>query len=153
MNIVQYSPNRWLESAVNRVFSDFGLDNTWEASAPQAAFNPRVEIREDKDALIVSAEIPGVEKDKLTVEVNDGVLTLSGSKVQEAVSDENSVYRAERIYGEFKRGFVLPDNVDAAKIDAEFRNGVLKVTLPKKPEAAPKQISIRGQDAKQVDVN
>ena len=153
MSLIQYSPNRWLDSAFSRMFPDFGWNGGIEVSAPQASFNPRVDIREDKDALIITAEIPGVEKEKLSVEVRDGVLTLSGTKERESVSGENGVYRAERLYGEFKRGFVLPDEIDAAKIDAQYRNGVLQVTLPKKPEAAPKQISIRGGDAKQVDVN
>ena len=153
MNIVQYNPNRWFESAFNRFFSDFSPSPALDV-AVGSSFTPRVEIRDEKDAVIVSAEIPGVEKSDLTVEVADGILTLSGTKKQEEVSNEEGVYRAERVYGEFKRAFSLPDTLDASKIDAQYRNGVLKVTLPKKPEAAPKQIEIRGDaEARKIGVN
>ena len=153
MNLVQYNPNRWFESAFDRFFSDFSPSTSWDA-APVQAFNPRVEIRDEKDAVVLSAEIPGVEKSDLNVEVAEGILTLSGSKKQETVSDDQGVYRAERVYGEFKRAFSLPDTLDVSKIDAQYRNGVLKVTLPKKPEAAPKQIEIRSEsEAKKIGVN
>ena len=153
MSLIQYNPNRWFESAFDRFFSDFSPATTWNAPSV-ATFNPRVEIRDEKDAVIVTAEIPGVEKSDLNVEVAHGVLTLSGSKKQEAASDEEGVYRAERVYGEFKRAFSLPDTLDAAKIDAQYRNGVLKVTLPKRPEAAPKQIEIRSEtEGKKIGVN
>ena len=153
MSLIQYNPNRWFESAVNRVFSDVLGSPTWEA-APQVSFIPRVEVRDEKDAVVLSAEIPGVEKDGVSVEVNDGVLTLSGAKKQASESNENGVSRSERVYGEFKRSFVLPDTVDVERIDAQFRNGVLSISLPKKPEAAPKQIAIRGEgEAKKIGVN
>jgi HSP20 family protein len=153
MNLIQNSPNRWFESAVNRMFSDVLGGPTWDVAAPQALFNPRVDVRDGKDAVVVSAEIPGVEKDKLNVEVNDGVMTLSGTKEAESVSEDQGVYRAERIFGEFKRSFVLPETVDPERIDAQYRNGVLRVTLPKRPEAAPKQIAIRSDgEAKHIGV-
>ncbi len=153
MNLIQYGPNRWFESAFNRMFSDVLGSPTWEAAAPQPVFNPRVDVREEKDAVVLSAEIPGVEKDNLNVEINDGVITLSGTKQVDAEADEQGVYRAERSFGEFKRSFVLPDTIDAERIDAQYRHGVLKVTLPKKPEAAPKQIEIRGDgEAKKIGV-
>jgi HSP20 family protein len=154
MSLIQYTPSRWFESAVNRVFSDVLGSPSWDAAEPQALFIPRVDVRDDKDAVVLSAEIPGVEKDGVTVEVNDGVLTLSGSKKQASESNENGAYRSERVYGEFKRSFVLPDTVDVERIDAQFRNGVLSISLPKKPEAAPKQIAIRGEgEAKKIGVN
>jgi HSP20 family protein len=154
MNLIQYSPNRWFESAVNRMFSDVLGSPESETAALQPLFNPRVDVREEKDAVVLSAEIPGVEKDNLSVEVNDGVITLSGTKKVDAESNEQGVYRAERNFGEFRRSFVLPDTIDAERIDAQYRNGVLKVTLPKKPEAAPKQIAIRGEgEAKKIGVN
>jgi HSP20 family protein len=147
MNLVRYSPNRWFDSAFNRMVSDFFPAAPWEATSSAALFNPPVDVRDDKEGFVVSVELPGIEKEDLKVEVVEGVLTLSGIKKQETVSDEEGVYRAERSYGEFKRAFVLPDSVDAGKIDAQYRNGVLTVTLPKKPEAAPKQIAIRGDES------
>lgn len=153
MNLIQYSPNGWFDAVVNRVFSDFGPEFGREAVGAESLFSPAVEVRDARDAFVVSAELPGVEKEDLKVEVTDGVLSLTGSKKQETVSDEQRVYRAERSYGEFKRAILLPDTVDAGKIDAVFRNGVLKITLPKKEEAAPKQIAIRGdEDVKKIGV-
>lgn len=146
MNLIHYRPNRWFDSTFNRMVSDFFPLTSSDAPA-QSVWNPPVDVRDEKGGFVVSAELPGIEKEDLKVEVVEGVLTLSGTKKQEAVTDEEGVYRAERSYGEFKRAFVLPDSVDADKIDAQYRNGVLTVTLPKKPEAAPKQISIRGDEA------
>ena len=147
MNLIHYRPNRWFDSAFNRMVSDFFPAAASDATLTAGLLNPPVDVRDEKDGFVVSAELPGIEKEDLKVEVVEGVLTLSGTKKQESVSDEEGVYRAERSYGEFKRAFVLPDSVDAGKIDAQYRNGVLTVTLPKKPEAAPKQISIRGDEA------
>ena len=154
MSLIQYNPNRWFESAFNRVFSDVLGSPAWEAAEPQALFIPRVDVRDEKDTVVLNAEIPGVEKDGVNVEVNDGVLTLSGSKKQATESNENGVYRSERVFGAFKRSFVLPDTVDVDRIDAQYRNGVLSISLPKKPEAAPKQIAIRSDgEAKKIGVN
>jgi len=151
MNLIQYRPNDWFDAVVNRVFSDFAPFSAWEGDVLETAFSPALEVRDEREQFVVSAELPGVEKGDLKVEVTDGVLTLTGSKNQESVSDEQRVYRAERSYGEFKRAILLPDTVDAGKIDAVFRNGVLRITLPKKVEAAPKQISIRGDgDVKKI---
>lgn len=154
MNLIHYAPNRWFESAFNRMFSDVLDAPAWEISDAQPAFNPRVDVRDEREAVVLSAELPGVDKEDVNVEVHDGVITLSGKKERKEVSEQEGVYRAERVYGEFKRAFSLPDTVDASRIDAEFRNGVLKITLPKKPEAAPKQIAIRGENggAKQIGV-
>jgi HSP20 family protein len=152
MNLIHYRPNRWFDSAFNRMVSDFFPVVTADAASPDV-LNPPVDVRDDKDGYVISAELPGIEKEDLKVEVVEGVLTLSGTKKQESVSEEEGVYRAERSYGEFKRAFALPDSVDAGKIDAQFRNGVLRIALPKKPEAAPKQISIRGDEgAKTIGV-
>jgi len=147
MNLIHYRPNRWFDSALDRMVSDFFPRVGWESTPAEALWTPAVDVRDEKEGFVIKAELPGVEKEDLKVEVSDGVLTLSGTKKQEAVSEEEGVYRAERSYGEFKRAFALPDAVDAEKIDAQYRNGVLTVTLPKKPEATPKQISIRGDEA------
>jgi len=155
MNLIRYSPTNWLDTAFNRLFEDM-----WSSSALEPAqgtpgfFAPRVEVREEKDAFVVDAELPGVERDSVKVELENGVLTLSGEKKQESETKENGIFRSERIYGQFQRSFSLPDTVDAEKIDAEFRNGVLKVWLHKKPEAAPKKISVRGEnEVKKIGVN
>lgn len=149
MNIIRYNPTSLFDSAFGRIFDDLWARPASEVSdAAPVLFAPRVEVREDKDAIVLTAELPGVDKDGISVQLDDGVLTLSGEKKQESEVKENGFYRSERVYGQFKRSFTVPEAVDPDKINAEFQNGVLKLTLAKKPEAAPKQISV-----KQIGVN
>jgi HSP20 family protein len=156
MNLIRYNPASVFDTAFGRIFDDLW---NWPAvettDAKPEFFAPRVEVRDNKDAIHLTAELPGVDKDGISVQLENGVLTLSGEKKQESEVKENGFYRSERRYGQFKRSFTLPDVVDPNKIDAEFRNGVLKLTLSKKPEAAPKQISVRGDaaDVKKIGVN
>lgn len=155
MNLIRYTPASVFDTAFSRIFDDLWNWPTVEpADAAPVTFAPRVEVKDERDAIVLTAELPGVEKDNISVQLENGVLTLSGEKKQESVVKENGFYRSERLYGQFKRSFTLPDVVDPAKIDAEFRNGVLKLTLAKKPEAAPKLINVRGDaDVKKIGVN
>ena len=155
MSLIRYTPNNWFDSAFDRLFPDIWptLVRNGEHEAAQA-FLPRVDIRDEKDAIVLSAEVPGVEKDAVKVEVKDGVLTLSGEKKHEVESKENGFYRSERSFGAFRRSFTLPDTVDAEKISGHFENGVLALTLPKKPEAKPRVIELEAAkgESKQIDV-
>lgn len=158
MNLIRYNPASLFDAAFSRMFDELWNWNwpTVEAAeATPVVFAPRVEVRDEKDAIVLTAELPGVEKDNISVQLENGVLTLSGEKKQESEVKENGFYRSERVYGQFKRSFTLPDAVDPNKIDAEFRNGVLKLTMAKKPEAAPKLITVRGEagDVKKIGVN
>ncbi len=156
MSLIRYNPHHWYETPFDRLFSDF-----WPVPASEteggntSTFLPRVDIREDKEAILLSAEIPGADKEQVSVEVNGRVLTLSGEKKEDSEQKENGYYRSERSYGTFNRNFTLPEEVDAEKINASFENGVLLLTLPKKPEAQPRQIAIEGKngDARQVEVS
>jgi len=144
MNVIRYNPNRPFDFPFERFF-----DGMWarpvRGSQPAEAVAPRVDIREEKDAIVVSVELPGVNKEDLKVVLENGVLAVSGEKKAEQTEEEAGFYRSERVYGNFERSFRVPDTVDAEKIAAEYLNGVLKVTLPKLPEAAPRQIEIRGE--------
>ena len=157
MNLIRYNPNRWFDFPFDRIFDEFlpriGGRNLGVERTESAHFAPRVDISEEKEALLVSAELPGVEKDKVSVEVDDGVLTLSAEKLAERKENEGGFYRSERVFGNFKRSFEVPASVDAGNISAEYANGVLKVTLPKRPEAAPRQIEIKAENgaAKQIE--
>ena len=152
MNLIRYNPNRWIDFPLDRFFEDFWprVPNGATVSESHA---PRVDIREEKDAVIVTAELPGVEKDDLSVELEDGVLTVTGEKKTGDTIDDNGFYRSERVYGSFKRSFKVPTSVDAESISADYTNGVLRVNLPKKPEAAPRQIAIQGENgaAKKIE--
>jgi len=155
MNLIRYNSPRWADTVFDRFFSDLP---SWLAEPTEptpAVFAPRVDIREEEHAIVVSAELPGVDKDALKVEVEKGVLVLSGEKKEESESKEDGFYRRERTYGTFKRSFTLPDEVDAERIEADYKDGVLRVRLPKRPEVAPRQITVKtgAEETKQIDVS
>ncbi|MGH8004831.1 MAG: Hsp20/alpha crystallin family protein [Limisphaerales bacterium] len=103
---------------------------------------PVVDVTETKDEVVVRAEVPGMVKEDLTVTLQDNVLTLRGEKKQEKEEKDASFHRMERGYGSFVRSFTLPTLVQADKVKAAYKDGVLTVTLPKAEEVKPKEISI-----------
>ena len=110
---------------------------------------PAMEIVEDKNALVVTAELPGLAAKDVDISVDDGVLTVSGEKQEEKRegTEDSEHYLFERRYGSFRRSFTLPNTVDVDKISAEFENGVLKVSMPKseKARAKGKKIDIQAK--------
>ncbi len=116
----------------------------WNGSDAASSWMPPVDVYETKEHLVVKAEAPGLEKDSFKVSVENNVLTLSGEKKHEMTEGdpEGNYHRSERCYGKFSRSFTLPNNVDVSKVKAKYRNGVLEVSLPKKEEAKPKEITI-----------
>ncbi|NUN48540.1 MAG: Hsp20/alpha crystallin family protein [Candidatus Brocadiae bacterium] len=130
---------RWGDT-LDQFFSDF-----WTKEQPAATRNllsPAIDVAEDKGALTVTAELPGLEKSDIHLEVKDGVLVLRGEKKFEEESKDKNFHRIERRYGSFYRALALPDTVDTAKVEAAFKNGVLKVRMPKREESKPKPIQI-----------
>lgn len=105
-------------------------------------WSPSIEVVDGKNELRVLAEIPGIEKEAISVSVDGDVLTVKGEKKQANESNENGVLRSERVYGSFYRALTLPQTVDASNIKATYKNGVLELTLPKREESKPKQITI-----------
>jgi HSP20 family protein len=105
---------------------------------------PIVDITESDQRYLISAEVPGVKKGDLTLEIHEGVLTLRGEKKEEREETKDKARRLERRYGAFSRSFTLPSDADSSKIDASFADGVLKISIPKRPEAKPAQVSIKG---------
>jgi HSP20 family protein len=110
-----------------------------------SVFTPRVDVTEDNENLYVEADLPGVEKKDVKVSVVGDVLTISGEKKKESRDENKNYYRLERTSGSFSRSFTLPAEIHADKIAAEFKDGVLKVTLPKTEEAkiVERQIEIK----------
>ncbi|HKJ84091.1 MAG TPA: Hsp20/alpha crystallin family protein [Mariprofundaceae bacterium] len=143
MAMVRWSPWNELES-MNRQLSRILDDSHFPSDTAEAdRWLPAVDIRETADALTVQAELPGIDKKDVHVEVKDGVLNISGERRYEKdVKDEN-VHRIERAYGRFHRSFSLPRNVDADKVEASMHNGVLEVRLPKHESAKPKAITVK----------
>jgi len=104
---------------------------------------PVVDIYEDKDNFVVKAELPGMKKEDIDVSLHDGSLSISGERKSEQKWEDAEVHRAERFFGRFQRTVALPSAVDAGKIKAQYKDGVLTVTLPKAEEAKPKQIDVQ----------
>jgi len=141
MTLVRWTPWQELEnmnSQLSHLLDESPLSTFSEADQ----WAPRVDIRETNDALLVQAELPGIDKKDVHLEVKDGVLTLSGERRYEKDVKEENVHRVERAYGSFSRSFSLPTNIDTGKVDANMENGVLEVRLPKRESAKPKAIAI-----------
>jgi HSP20 family protein len=109
-----------------------------------ADFAPMVDVHEDEDALVLRADLPGVKREDIDIQVDGNVLTLKGERKLENEADKRRYHRVERSYGSFVRQWQLPTNVDASKVDASFENGILTLKLPKKEEQKARKIEIRG---------
>lgn len=127
-----------LEERLNRIFGGLPMD----FEPIQGAWMPSVDLHEGKDNYTLKADLPGVAKDDLELSVVDDVVTLKGHRSQEEERDEEGYHRVERSYGSFQRSFRIPGGIDAARVEAKFENGVLAVTLPKREENRPKQITV-----------
>jgi HSP20 family protein len=104
---------------------------------------PTVDLFEEKDDIVVKAELPGIDKDNIEVKLNDHTLTIKGEKKKEEEVKEENYYRSERSYGSFLRTLELPKDVHADKVKATFKNGVLEVRMPKTEEAKAKEIKVK----------
>ncbi len=103
---------------------------------------PAVDIVENPNELVVTADLPGIKKENVDVQIEDGTLTLTGSRNFEHEDRKEGFHRMERSYGSFRRAFTLPDSVDPEKVAAAFEDGVLTITLPKKELAKPRSIKV-----------
>jgi len=142
MAIVRWAPWQELES-MNRQLSRLLDDNRFVSDGDSGQWVPSVDVRETDEALIVQAELPGIEKKDVRLEVRDGILTLSGERRYEKHVKEENIHRIERAYGKFSRSFSLPTNVDSEHVNATMKDGVLEVRLAKRESAKPKSIDIR----------
>jgi HSP20 family protein len=116
------------------------LDRLFES--PLTGWAPALDVHEDKDSFIVRTELPGLKREDIEVSLHDGALLISGERKAEAKQEGVEVHRQERCYGKFQRALTLPTPVAADKIKAQYKDGVLTVTLPKVEEAKPKPIDI-----------
>ncbi|MEZ4338855.1 MAG: Hsp20/alpha crystallin family protein [Sandaracinaceae bacterium] len=105
-------------------------------------FSPSVDIFEEEDAIVLSAELPGMKAEDVHVHVENNVLTLSGERKLERDEEKDGYHRIERSYGSFSRAFALPKNVDAESIDAKLEDGVLRLRLPKRAAAERRRVEI-----------
>ena len=108
----------------------------------QAVWAPALDVQEDKDNYVFRAELPGLKREDIDVSLQDDVLVISGERKVETVNEGVEVHRQERHHGKFQRALTLPTQVAADKITAQYKDGVLTVTLPKVEEAKPKKIDV-----------
>ena len=107
-----------------------------------SGWTPALDVHEDKDNFVVQAELPGMKREEIDVSLHDGALSISGERKTEKKCEEAEVYRAERFFGKFQRTVTLPAPVAADKVKAQYKDGVLTITLPKTEAAKPKQIEV-----------
>ena len=159
MNIVRYDPFRELRSLqdeMNRLFSSsFSRGNTGDEQMWNGSWTPSVDISENKEQIVLEAELPGMKPEDVEISIENSVLTLRGERKFEKKEDSENMHRVERSYGVFTRSFTLPPTVNAENATAEFENGVLRLTLAKKEEAKPRRIEIKSgaqaNEAKQIN--
>src|SRR3989440_833171 len=145
MAVVRWDPFRdlgMLQDRMNRLFDDAG--RVWRTDEPAAttSWSPSVDIFETEGEIVVKAELPGMNREDITLHLENNVLTLRGERKFEKETKDENYHRIERSYGNFSRSFSIPATVDEEKIRADYKDGVLKIALPKKEQAKPKQIKI-----------
>jgi len=124
---------RTFEDVMNRMFNEPAGVRPW---------TPPVDIVENENELVLTADIPGVKMEDIDIKLEDGTLTITGNREFVSEKKEGGYHRIERAYGKFQRAFSLPESIDAEKVSAAYVNGVLRVTLPKKEIAKPRSIKI-----------
>ena len=145
MRLKVWEPRRSFHPFYNnfdRFFNEFGWGEHQTEGQESASWTPKVDVYQTDDSYVLKAELPGLSKEEINIDVNDNTLTLKGEKkLEEKVEKENYV-RVERTYGSFSRSFNLSDDVDTEHITANYKDGVLELTLPKKEESKPKEIKV-----------
>jgi len=131
-----------LQDRMNRLFRDSYGNEGREESLTTSSFAPAVDVYEDEHHVTLKIEVPGVDEKDIDVRIENNVLTVHGERKFEKEEKEENFRRVERQYGSFTRTFTLPTTVDAENVQAHYDKGVLKIALPKKAEAKPKQIKV-----------
>ena len=146
MNLVKWDPFRELEDVTNRLNLIFGQSLARSESGQNmlavADWAPSVDISETDSEYLIKGEIPGVKKEDVKVTIQDGMLTIQGERKQEKEEKGKKFHRIERSYGSFVRSFRVPDDADENSVKAEFKDGMLNVTLAKSAKAKPKAIEV-----------
>ncbi len=147
-SITRWDPFRELDELQTRLSTMFGRapvkkDGEKQEALTVAEWAPLVDIVEDDKEYLIKAEIPGRKKEEIKVGVQDDVLTISGERKYEKEEKDKKFHRVERAYGSFARSFTLPEDSDGEKINAEFKDGILNVRLPKTAKVKPKHVEVK----------
>ena len=152
MALVKWNPSKELlsiEREFNRMFNSFsnrfgfGNGDDVDKEYENAVWSPLSDIYEDKENYVLTLDLPGIKKDNVKISYVDGQLNISGERKQEKESKDGTYHRVERSYGKYFRSFSLPKEIKNDKIDAEFKDGQLTITVPKAEEVKPKEIDIK----------
>ena len=150
MTVVRYDPFRdlrTLQEEVNRLFSTNLTRAFDDEGIGRGAWAPSVDIYENKDQIVLEAELPGMKQEDFDLSIENNVITLRGERKFEKTDETDNYHRVERSYGAFTRSFTLPQTVSAEGATAEYNNGVLRVTLPKREETKARRIQVTGTGA------
>src|SRR5215470_18012792 len=145
MSISRWDPFRdlgLLQDRMNRLFDDAGRGWRNDELVATTSWSPSVDIFETEGEIVVKAELPGMDRKDIILHLESNVLTLRGERKFEKETKDENYHRIERSYGNFSRSFSIPATVDEEQIRADYKDGVLKIVLPKKEQARPKQIKI-----------
>ena len=145
MAMIKWSPAREiasLQQGINRLFEDVFSQSGDYDSETMGGWRPPVDIIDTEAAIIIYAEIPGVDKSVVDIEVKENVLSISGERTVDNAVGNGSYMRSERVFGKFARSFALPAMIPTEKITASFKDGVLKITIPKPEQEQPRRVSI-----------
>jgi HSP20 family protein len=124
----------------DRMFSDWSVPSLW---IEENVVVPAFDITENEKEYVISGEIPGIDPKDLEVTLTDGILSIKGEKKQESEEKEENYHRIERHYGSFQRSFRLPKNIQRDELDAKYKDGILRLTLPKSKESEVKNIEVK----------
>ncbi len=146
MQLVRFNPMREMfnvRNRMNHIFDDF-FSPTLKGDQEASLWNwkPVVDVYDNDDNIVIKAELPGVDKENIDIDVTGRFLTLKGERSVENEVKEEKYHRKERAYGKFERVFTLPAEVDSEKIEADYKDGVLTINIPKPEKEKPRQITI-----------
>jgi HSP20 family protein len=148
MSNVRYDPFRdlrTLQEEVNRLFTGNVARAFDDEGIARGSWNPNVDIYENKDQIVLEAELPGMSREDFDLSVENNIITLRGERHFEKKDDTDNYHRVERAYGSFTRSFTLPNTVSGEGAVADYRNGVLRVVLPKREETRARRIEIKSE--------
>lgn len=141
-NVSPFEHLNELQSEINRLFEN-PLSGWTRTPQFFNTWAPAMDLYEDKDNLVVESELPGMKKDDIEISIHEGALNISGERKEENRPEDSQGFRSERFYGRFHRTIALPKPVEVDKVSASYKDGILRVVLPKAEEAKPRQIEVK----------
>ncbi len=146
MNVIRYNPLGLIARfgrETDRFFSTYPYSTDEQDAHAYNDWVPAIDVQEEEDRYLIRADVPGVDAEDLDITLNKGVLTLQGKRETRTAEDTDGLRRVERVSGRFYRRFNLPDTADSTSISADYRRGVLEVSIPKQAEAQPQRIQVK----------